>query len=350
MIKDYIRKELRDFKPYHTPFIPQKIKLDANESPFGLSGNVKEKLINWVKERENLNFYPDTDSTELRRTIASYWNLNMENIILGVGSDQLIDCMMKVFLDPKDKVVMPTPSFSMYSQTTILNHGIPIEVELNEDYTYSWENIIKACRRNNPKLLILCSPNNPTGNILSKVHIEEIAKNVDCPILVDEAYGEFADETGIELINEYPNIVIFRTFSKAYGLAGLRVGYGIGSKEMIDAIYLTKPPYNLSTLSQKIATWVLEDAKSYKKRISYLKNERDDLLEELKKIPDIKVSPSDANFILIETRDLNLDKKLEKRGIFVRSFKGNQNSLLLRITVGYKEQNKMLIDALKSVL
>jgi len=173
---------------------------------------------------------------------------------------------------------------------------------------------------------------------------------VDCPILVDEAYGEFADETGIELINEYPNIVIFRTFSKAYGLAGLRVGYGIGSKEMIDAIYLTKPPYNLSTLSQKIATWVLEDAKSYKKRISYLKNERDDLLEELKKIPDIKVSPSDANFILIETRDLNLDKKLEKRGIFVRSFKGNQNSLLLRITVGYKEQNKMLIDALKSVL
>ncbi|WP_058485096.1 histidinol-phosphate transaminase [Defluviitalea phaphyphila] len=350
MIKNYIRKELRDFKPYHADFIQQKIKLDANESPFTLSENVKKKLIEWIENEENINRYPDTDSTELRKTLASFWNVSIDNVICGVGSDQLIDCMMKVFIEPGDKVVMPTPSFSMYSSTVVLNHGVPIQVELNSDYSYPIENIIKSCKENNAKILILCTPNNPTGNVLFEEEIKKIAENVKCPILIDEAYGEFTSSTMIPFIKEYPNIVVFRTFSKAYGLAGLRVGYGVGNKEIIDAIYLTKPPYNLNTISQKIATWVLQDYKIYKDRISYLKKEREYLLEELKSLPNIKVFNSEANFILIETNKLNLVKKLEEKEIFVRSFPKNSKTILIRITVGTKEQNKILINAIKEIL
>ena len=171
-----------------------------------------------------------------------------------------------------------------------------------------------------------------------------------CPILIDEAYGEFSDETMIPLIGKYSHIVVFRTFSKAYGLAGLRVGYGIGAKEIIDAIYLTKPPYNLSVLSQKIATWVLQDEKVNQERIEYLKTERENLIQELRKLPNIRVFDSDANFILIETQDLELSEKLEAREIFVRSFAASEGALLLRITVGNKEQNKILLDALKVLI
>ncbi|WP_341877079.1 histidinol-phosphate transaminase [Defluviitalea saccharophila] len=350
MIRDYIRKELQAFKPYHAAFRPQKIKLDANESPFALSENVKNKLIQWISNEENIKLYPDTDSTELREAIASFWNVDVENVICGVGSDQLIDCIMKVFLEPGDRVVMPTPSFSMYGSTAILNHGVPIEVKLNENYTYPIDEIIKTCNLQNSKLLILCSPNNPTGNRLPNEQIEEIAQNVKCPILIDEAYGEFSDETMIPLIGKYSHIVVFRTFSKAYGLAGLRVGYGIGAKEIIDAIYLTKPPYNLSVLSQKIATWVLQDEKVNQERIEYLKTERENLIQELRKLPNIRVFDSDANFILIETQDLELSEKLEAREIFVRSFAASEGALLLRITVGNKEQNKILLDALKVLI
>lgn len=346
MIKEYIRKELKDFKPYHSPFIPQKIKLDANESPFGLSENVKDKLIKWIQEEENLNLYPDTDSTELREALASFWDVNFDNVICGVGSDQLIDCMMKVLLEPGDKVVMPTPSFSMYRPTTILNHGIPIEVKLNEDYTYPIEEIIQSCINNNTKLLILCSPNNPTGNILRNKEIEKIAQTIKCPILIDEAYAEFGNESMIPLVQKYPNVVVFRTFSKAYGLAGLRIGYGIGSKEIIDTIYITKPPYNVGTLSQKIATWVLQDYKIYKERIEYIKSERNYLLEELRKVPNIVVFDSDANFILIETKDTYLGEKLKEKEIFVRSFKGSEGTLIIRITIGNKKENKILIETL----
>ncbi|HHW67247.1 histidinol-phosphate transaminase [Defluviitalea raffinosedens] len=350
MLKDYIRKELREFKPYHAAFRPQKIKLDANESPFSLSENVKSKLIQWIEKEENLNLYPDTDSTELREALASFWKVNVENVICGVGSDQLIDCMMKVFLEPGDRVVIPDPSFSMYRSTTILNHGVPIEVKLNEDYTYPVSEIIKTCNKYNSKILILCTPNNPTGNLLPTRQIEEIAQNVKCPILIDEAYGEFSNETMIPLIEKYPHMVVFRTFSKAYGLAGLRVGYGIGDREIIDAIYLTKPPYNLNVLSQKIATWVLQDEKVNRERIDYLKTEREYLIKELRKIPNIKVFDSDANFILIETQNSELANQLEKKEIFVRSFGVCEGTLLLRITVGTKEQNEKLLKVLKSII
>lgn len=350
MIKHYIRKELQNFKPYHAAFRSPKVKLDANESPFPLSENVKNKLIQWIEKEENINLYPDTDSTELREAIASFWNVSVENVICGVGSDQLIDCMMKVLLEPGDRVIMPTPSFSMYRSTAILNHGVPIEIKLNEDYSYPIDEIIETCNKNKPKLLILCSPNNPTGNRLPNEQIEEIAQNVKCPILIDEAYGEFSNETMIPLIRQYPHIVVFRTFSKAYGLAGIRVGYGIGDKEMIDAIYLTKPPYNLSVLSQKIATWVLQDEQVNQKRIEYLKTEREHLIRELRNLPNLRVFDSDANFILIETQDLELSEKLEDRDIFVRSFAAFEGTVFLRITVGNKEQNIILIDALKDLL
>ena len=221
---------------------------------------------------------------------------------------------------------------------------------MNEDYTYPVSEIIKTCNKYNSKILILCTPNNPTGNLLPTRQIEEIAQNVKCPILIDEAYGEFSNETMIPLIEKYPHMVVFRTFSKAYGLAGLRVGYGIGDREIIDAIYLTKPPYNLNVLSQKIATWVLQDEKVNRERIDYLKTEREYLIKELRKIPNIKVFDSDANFILIETQNSELANQLEKKEIFVRSFGVCEGTLLLRITVGTKEQNEKLLKVLKSII
>lgn len=350
MIEKYIRRDLKDFKNYSADFKDYKVKLDANESPYSLFKEINEELCNWINESENFNIYPDTGCSELRQELAKFWTVYKENVICGVGSDQLIDCILKLFLEANDKVMMPTPSFAMYKISTVMNHGIPCEFELNNDYNYDTKKIIKTYKKINPKLLILCTPNNPTGNMMFKSEIKKVLENVQCPVIIDEAYGEFNNETMIDLINEYENLIVLRTFSKLYGLAGLRVGYAISNSKMINLINVTRPPYNLNTFSQKAAILVLKNMDIYEARVNKIMEEKKWLEEELKLIRDLEVFKSSANFILIKSSVNNLGGKLKEKGILVRSFKGDDKlNNCHRISVGLREENEILIKGIKEL-
>ena len=350
MINKYIRKDLKDCQPYYSPTDHYKVKLDANENPFPLPQNLKQEFIKWFQSENNLNRYPDTNSTELRKELGKHWNINKDNVICGVGSDQLIDCMMKAFLEPKDKVLIPNPSFSMYTLTTQMNHGIPVTVSLKNNYDYEVDDILTAYYKYKPKIIILCTPNNPTGNELSIQNIEQIISQVSCPVLVDEAYGEFTNISMIPFIKKYSHLFIIRTFSKAFGLAGIRLGYGVGSQEIINAISITKPPFNINILSEKMALFALKQIPTYDKQIRILQNEKKWLEEQLKLI-GCTVYPSKANFLLVQIKHKDLYKNLKERNILVRNFSTHPHlSYCIRITVGTREENTFLIKAIKDII
>lgn len=352
MINKYIRKDLLNFKPYHAPCKDYEIKIDANENPYKHSKRVLNGIKEWLDNKENVTRYPDTDSNALREKIANLYNISKENVICGVGSDQLIELIIKLFIEPGDKVLVPNPSFSMYGLSTLLNHGEVIEYELKEDFSYSVNKLINLYNKEYPKLVFLCTPNNPTGSIITKDEIKELLKVIKCPVIIDEAYAEFVTESMIGEIDKYNNIIVLRTFSKAFGLASLRVGYGISCADMINALNICKPPYNLSAFSQKFGELVIDNVDYYTKQVSAIKENRDILVKKLKEVEIIdSVYPSYANFVLLKSsRADRIIKYLEEKKILVRGY-GDEGRLrnCIRITVGSEDENNKLVEALKSI-
>lgn len=346
--KMYIREDLKGFTPYKADHVTGVLKLDANENPYEMSRIVRENIINWLSEKENFSVYPDSNCEALRNSIGKYYGVDKDQVVCGVGSDQLIDCMIRGIIMPGDAVVYPDPSFSMYQSVITLNHGMGIPVSLNEDFTYNIDAMIQACADHDAKVLILCTPNNPTGNSLSLSEIRQIAGAVTCPVMVDEAYGEFNHESAIDLINEFENIVVLRTFSKAYGLAGLRIGYGIGSEKALYPIEASKPPYNVNTFTQMVAQTVIENAEPYKTHVEDMKREREVIKEAIEEM-GLKVYPSDANFLLIECDKIELDRYLKEKNIHIRAMM-IRNKKMYRISVGTQEQNKLVLEKIKEAL
>lgn len=345
MINKYLRKDLLDFKNYQVNNFDYKIKLDANENPYPHNEEVLEKACNWILEKDSLTRYPDTNNNSLCEKIAEYHGVCRENVTCGVGSDQIIEYIIKAFIEPGDVILVPNPSFSMYQLSNTLNHGKTISYELDEDFSYNIQNIIDLYIKHNPKIVFICSPNNPTGTTISKTALRELLEVVKCPVVIDEAYAEFINESMISDIHRYKQIVILRTFSKALGLAGLRVGYGIASSKMIEAINLCKAPYNLSSFSAKMAELVLDNIDYYMDIVKELQQNKDILFEELKKIPVITdVYPSSGNFILVKVRDKGVVDYLEHFRVLVRGYGYNGRlANCIRITVGTKEENEILI-------
>jgi len=343
--KTYIREDLKSFIPYEPGEVPSGIKLDANENPYDMDTRVKSEIINWLTEEKSFSVYPDTNADELRNAIAKFYDVNKKQIICGVGSDQLIDCLIRGVMMPGDRVVYPTPSFSMYQSIITLNHGKGVAVDLETDFSYNIEKMIKACNDHDAKLLILCTPNNPTGNSLPLDEIREIAKRVNCLIMIDEAYGEFAGESTISLVDEFENIVVLRTFSKAYGLAGLRIGYGIGSEEALYPIEITKPPYNINTFTQMVAKKVIENPETYKRHVQKMKKDREILASGLIAL-GITVYPSDANFLLVDCGNIDLDQILKEKNIYIRKM-NIRDKQMYRISIGSKEQNKFVLKSIQ---
>lgn len=350
MIKEYIRKDLRDFTPYHAVSKKYNIKLDANENPYPVSETVLSRLKHWLDTKDNITRYPDTDAHRLRERLAKHHAVNKEEIICTVGSDQLIDLIIKVFVEEKDVVLVPNPSFSMYTLSTVINHGKAVPYQLDSNFDYDYEAIIAAYKIYQPKLVFICTPNNPTGNKASIKGIKHILDVIKCPVIIDEAYEEFSTESMIDYIDDYPQLIILRTFSKAYGIAGLRIGYGISNKTMIDIIGIVKPPYNISSFSQVAAEFILDDIDYYDKKLDDIHNNTEILLCDLKKISIFeKIYETSGNFILAKVKDKGLVEFLSKKGLLVRAF-GNLGRLEshIRISVGTKEENKELIQLIKS--
>jgi histidinol-phosphate aminotransferase len=242
------------------------------------------------------------------------------NIFVGNGSDEIIHLIMLAFINKGDVVAYPHPSFAMYSVYSKIAGAVEIPVRLREDYNYDVDSFIKVIEKYQPKLVFLCNPNNPTGSVIEREDIIKIIQKSNGIVVVDEAYFEFYGNTIVDAINEFENLIVLRTLSKAFGLAGLRVGYAVANENILKYLNLVKSPYNINSLSQIIALKVLR-TDVLKERINYILEERKRLIKELGKIPGVKVYPSKTNFILVKFKDADyVYKGLLERGILVRDF------------------------------
>ena len=343
----FLRERFRSLKPYHSAHLTEGIILNSNESPYP----VPEALMNYMKENIDqllVNRYPDTDSTTLIKAIAKAYGINEKNVVCGVGSDEMIDCILASVLEEDDKVLIPHPSFSMYSQFTLLNSGYALKVPLKPDFSYDFEKIKEIILKQQPKVIFICNPNNPTGCILSQRQIEEILKISEGLVIVDEAYEDFSSEgiSVIPLINKYNHLIVLRTFSKAYALAGIRVGYAISCEELIDLINTVKVPYNLNMFSQLVATWAIEHKEVFKENARKIIAERKILDEGLKSL-GFKTYPSEANFIWVELPDRYFDLLIQRK-IYIRKMVIEDRNYY-RISIGTPEENEILLTALKEM-
>jgi len=361
-----IRKHLESLPPY-TPIEPfevlsartgrepsQIVKLDANENPYGPLPVVREALA----QIEFPHIYPDPESRTLRKSLAKFTGVDEEYLLAGSGADELIDLLMRVFLDPDDCIISCPPTFGMYPFDAELNAAQCIEIPRNADFSLNVEAIKKAVKEYQPKLLFATSPNNPDGSLIPSDVMDELL-SLPTLIVLDEAYIEFAGEnlganlSRIREVQQRENLVVLRTFSKWAGLAGLRIGYGAFPKWLMPTVWKSKQPYNVNVAASVAAQVSLEYVDELKKVVDMLKTERERLYEELQDIPYLKPYPTRSNFILCQVigKDaLQLKKDLaEKHGIFIRYFNKPGLKDCIRISVGRPQDTEKLLAALKGM-
>jgi histidinol-phosphate aminotransferase len=321
------------------------IKLDANENPYGCSPAVSQALAAMTQ----INVYPDSGQLELRKMLADYTDVAMGHIVAGAGSDQLIDLILRLFLEPGDEVINLVPTFAMFRFFTELNGGTVVEVPRDENFVVN-ANVVKKAITKKTKLILLATPNNPTGTLVPR---EDIIKLLDTglPMLVDEAYYEFSGQTVAPLISQYKNLMVLRTFSKWAGLAGLRIGYGLFPIRIAEHLLRIKEPYCINAAALAAVRESLKDVDYLMDRVKAIILERDRLFTELKKIKCLKPFPSQANFILcsVLAGARQLQQELETRGILVRYFDEPQLRDCVRISVGRPEENDILFKTLNEL-
>lgn len=335
ILENIVRKNILQLKPYSSArdeFSGNNgIFLDANENPFG-----------------NLNRYPDPYQKELKQKLSTYRSIPTEHIFIGNGSDEVIDLAFRIFCTPgKDKALTFSPTYGMYDVSAAINEIALIKLPLNQSFQIDLQEFEKVLTIDNLKLIFICSPNNPTGNSID--HIETLLQNFNGIVLVDEAYIDFSKhDSMLSKLNQYPNLIVAQTFSKAWGLASARVGIAYASESVISIFNKVKPPYNVGKLNQDAALAALANTAEFEKNKAIILEQKNWLEKELKSSPLIKKTyPSDANFILVETTDANsIYNQLVAQQVITR----NRNSIVngcLRITVGSPDENQQLINALK---
>ncbi|MDW7692238.1 histidinol-phosphate transaminase [Flammeovirgaceae bacterium SG7u.111] len=340
-----IRPHVLALKPYSSARDEysghEGVFLDANENPLGSVGG------------GNYNRYPDPYQQEIKKKLAIIKGVQPQQIFLGNGSDEAIDLLIRAFCEPKEeKILITPPTYGMYRVSADVNLVEVKEVPLSPDFNLQVDEILKELDELT-KLVFLCSPNNPTGNSLRKADVEKVLEKAKGVVVVDEAYIDFsAEESYITLLDRYPNLVVMQTFSKAWGLAGLRLGMAFASPELIGFINKIKPPYNINQLTQEKALESLGQYTSQKKMVEEILKERKGLAEELKSLPTVrKIYPSDANFLLVKIDDATeVYNKLVSKHVIVRNRSSVQLCAdCLRITVGSKSENNELLKSLREL-
>lgn len=347
MIKNLVKDNIRTLSPYKVGPSSGMLKLDANENnnlAYLLNQEIGRALMDL-----KINEYPDSDCVELREILASQLKLDIDQIIVGCGSDQLIQLLMTAFIGQGDKVLTHVPTFGMYKIGCQTMGGTSVEVALNKDFSFNLEDFLQAIKKEEPKLIFLTNPNNPTGNIIAREEIVQVVQASQAIVVVDEAYYEFYGESVVDLIDEYENLLVLRTLSKAYGLAGARLGYGLASRALMDILYKVKPPYNVASLSQLAAKICLDRRDLMEESVRDIVGEREKMLGLLGSLPGLELFNSQANFVLCRLdRAKDLYDYLIANRVLIRYF-GEEGPLAncLRITIGTREENKLLVDLVK---
>ena len=321
------------------------IKLDANENPFGSSPKVKEALANL----SNMNIYPDPESNKLRDLLASYTGVSRDQILCGAGADELIEIILQLFIEPNDVIVNTPPTFAMYGFDTPLYYGRVVDVYRTDDFSLDVPAIEQAVIENDAKLLFLCSPNNPSGNIIEH---DTLKRLLDLPttIVLDEAYIEFADhDSVVSWVKDYPNLIVLRTMSKWAGLAGLRVGYGIFPLELMPHLWKIKQPYNVNLAADVAAQESLKDADYLMGLVQQMVEQRQRMEVAFAELPFLSPYPTHSNFILSKVSGpsaSDLRDTLAKHGIIVRYYNKPRLHDHIRISAGTPEQVDKLLNVL----
>ncbi len=341
---DY-RPDLDKLPTYSVDEREWDIKLDANESNLNLPPLVQERLMNRLAFLA-FNRYPEMGMNHLKEQIAHNFKLTSEQVLIGNGSSEILEKLFHALGGPGRSIVFPTPSFSMYQIYAKLTESKPVPVLLEEDYSLDPEKMLAAAKQSAAKLIVLCTPNNPTGNAMSQEDIERIVTQADCPVVVDEAYVEFYGQTAVGLLNKYPNVMIARTFSKAYGFASARIGYLLAAADLVKMVGKVCMPYHVNALSLAGAEVVFQMRDEFIPSIQQTVAERERLTTALKALPGMIVYPSVTNFLLIKlAKATELANFLADKGVGIRDF--SQASGLegcLRMTVGTPAENDAVLS------
>lgn len=346
-IENLVRKNILSLKPYvaarHSHL--SGILMDANENPFG-SVNENSSF--------EINRYPDPNQTSLRKAVSELISIPVKNICFGVGSDELIDLFIKIFCDPaKDEVIICEPTYGMYRVCCNINDVKVKNVPLNSNYDIEHEKLSNAIC-SNTKIIFLCSPNNPSANLLKNKTIINLAESNNVMIVVDEAYIDFAQQSG--MVNEaikIPNLAVLRTFSKAWGMAAVRCGYSIASPFVTELLLKVKAPYNINKLTSDFVIRSISNKDRYKNFVDIIIKERKRIIDKLSEMKKVrKVLPSDANFIsFFVDEPQKVFKVLEENGIIIRDRSNQYNfSGGLRVSVGTEEENNRFLKELEKAL
>ena len=338
-INNLVRANIKALKPYSSARDEFKgtadVFLDANENPFG-----------------DLNRYPDPQQKEIKDKLSAIKKVTTDQIFIGNGSDEVIDLAFRIFCEPgKDKVLTFTPTYGMYNVSANINNIEVIEQPLINDFQINLNQLQPYLDFEDVKIIFICSPNNPTGNSLNPDDIEYILENFNGIVIVDEAYIDFSAQASfIKNIDKYDNLIVSQTFSKAWGLAGVRVGVAYASQAIIALYNRVKPPYNVSTLNQKAVLNSLNNLEEVTQNIDTILKERAKLKDALIKLDIVKkIYPTDANFLLVEVDDANKTYQyLIEEKVIIRN-RNTQVKNCIRITVGTPEENNTLIETLKLV-
>ncbi len=337
-LKQLLRKNIREIAPYSTARDEFQGKasvfLDANESPF----------------QSDINRYPDPYQQMLKVKVSRIKKVHPDQIFLGNGSDEAIDLVIRAFCEPhEDTILAIKPTYGMYKVAADINAVTYKEVLLTNTFNLNVVSLMEAIEANT-KVIFLCSPNNPSGNSLIRTNVEHVLNNFDGIVVMDEAYIDFATEEGfLPLLTSYPNLIVLQTFSKAWGMAGVRLGMAFASNEIIQVLNHIKYPYNVNVLTQQKALEMLDKEEQTRQNINTIISERDILLPKLNNLPVIEhVYPTDANFVLVKVKDpKSVYSFLLDKEIIVRDrSKVTLCEGCLRLTIGTPEENLKLLSAL----
>lgn len=342
-LNNITRENVKGLKPYSSArdeYVSdgsEMVFLDANENPF----------------ENGVNRYPDPQQRSLKAVLADQKGINTENILLGNGSDEVLDLLFRTFCEPKqDNIISLPPTYGMYKVLSGINCIENKEVLLTENFQPDVDAILKTVDINS-KLLFICSPNNPTGNSISEENITRLLNNFKGLLVIDEAYVDFSlNESWVSRLADFPNLIVTQTLSKAYGMAGIRLGICIASKEIIVVLNKIKPPYNINGLTQLKALERVLATKTLTQEVADILTERSKLIGALERISFVDtIYPTDANFVLVKVDDANKRyTELLEGGIVIRNRSTQplcENTL--RFTVGTPEENKKLIEVLESL-